>query len=135
MKAIVYTKYGPPDDVLELREVVKPTPKDDEVLVEVHAASVNYSEWAFVRGKPFVARLWSGLLKPKNKIPGADIAGQIEAVGVNVKQFQLGNEVFGDLCQSGFGGFAEYVCARENALALKPAMMTFEEAAAVPQAG
>ncbi|GAH07402.1 unnamed protein product, partial [marine sediment metagenome] len=132
MKAIVYTKYGPPDDVLELREVVKPTPKDDEVLVEVHAASVNYSEWAFVRGKPFVARLWSGLLKPKNKIPGADVAGRIEAVGDNVKQFQPGDEVFGELGLFGLGAFAEYVSVPENALVRKPANISFEEAAAVP---
>jgi NADPH:quinone reductase-like Zn-dependent oxidoreductase len=132
MKAIVYTKYGSPDDVLELREVEKPTPEDDEVLVKVHAASVNYSEWAFVRGKPFVARLWSGLLKPKNKIPGADVAGRVEAVGRNVKQFQPGDEVFGELGLFGLGAFAEYVSVPENALALKPANISFEEAAAVP---
>ncbi len=132
MKAIVYTKYGSPD-VLELKEVEKPTPKDDEVLIRVHAASVNSWDWDLLRGKPVVVRLW-GLLKPKYKILGADIAGQVEAVGRNVKQFQPGDEVFGDLCECGWGGFAEYVCARENALALKPASMTFEEIAAVPQA-
>jgi NADPH:quinone reductase-like Zn-dependent oxidoreductase len=109
MKAIVCTKYGSPDDVLELREVEKPTPKDDKVLVKVHAASVNYSEWAFVRGKPFISRLWSGLLKPKYKIPGADVAGRVEAVGVNVKQFQPGDDVFGELALFGLGAFAEYV--------------------------
>jgi NADPH:quinone reductase-like Zn-dependent oxidoreductase len=134
MKAIVYEKYGPPEDVLELKEVEKPTPKDDEALVRVHAASVVYGDLALVRGKPFVARLSSGLLKPKYKIPGIDMAGRVEAVGTNVKQFQPGDEVFGDLFESGFGAFAEKVCARENALALKPANMTFEEAAAVPQA-
>ena len=133
MKAIVYTKYGLPD-VLQLKEVEKPTPKDDEVLVKVHAASVNYPDWGCVRGKPFYLRLMTGLLKPKNKILGTDIAGRVEAVGRNVKQFQPGDEVFGDLCQCGWGGFAEYVCARENALTLKPAGMSFEEAAAVPQA-
>jgi NADPH:quinone reductase-like Zn-dependent oxidoreductase len=132
MKAIVYTKYGPPD-VLQLKEVEKPTPKDDEVLIKVHAASVNPWDWDLMRGKPGVVRLW-GLLKPKYQILGADIAGQVEAVGRNVKQFQPGDEVFGDLCECGWGGFAEYVCARENALALKPASMTFEEIAAVPQA-
>jgi NADPH:quinone reductase-like Zn-dependent oxidoreductase len=132
MKAIVYTKYGPPD-VLQLKEVEKPTPKDDEVLIKVHAASVNSWDWDLLRGTPFLNRLW-GLLKPKYKILGADIAGQVEAVGRNVKQFQPGDEVFGDLCECGWGGFAEYVCARENALALKPASMTFEEIAAVPQA-
>jgi len=133
MKAIVYQKYGPPD-VLELKEVEKPTPKDNEVLVKVHAASVNDWDWGLLRGKPFMNRLFFGLLKPKNKILGCDIAGRVEAVGRNVKQFQPGDEVFGDLSGCGFGGFAEYVCARKNALALKPASMTFEEAAAVPQA-
>jgi NADPH:quinone reductase-like Zn-dependent oxidoreductase len=132
MKAIVYTEYGPPDDVLELKEVEKPTPSDHEVLVKVHAASVNYSEWAFVRGKPFISRLWSGLLKPKYKIPGADVAGRVEAVGVNVKQFQPGDEVFGELALFGLGAFAEYVSVPENALVLKPANISFEEAAAVP---
>ena len=132
MKAIVYTKYGPPD-VLQLKEVQKPTPKDNEVLVKVHAASVNYSDWSFVRGKPFEIRMLQGLLKPKNTILGADIAGRVEAVGRNVKQFQPGDEIFGDLYWCGLGAFSEYVCVPENALALKPANMTFEEAAAVPQ--
>jgi len=134
MKAIVYTKYGPPD-VLQLKEVEKLTPKEDEVLVKVQAASVNYSDWAFVRGKPFLVRLMGvGLLKPKITILGADIAGRVEAVGRNVKQFQPSDEVFGDISGCGWGGFAEYVSVPENALALKPANMTFEEAAAVPQA-
>jgi NADPH:quinone reductase-like Zn-dependent oxidoreductase len=133
MKAIVYTKYGPPD-VLELKEVKKPTPKDNEALVKVHAASVNDWDWGLLRGKPFMNRLFFGLLKPRIKILGVDIAGQVEAVGRNVKQFQPGDEVFGDISGCGWGGFAEYVCARENALVLKPASMAFEEAAAVPQA-
>ncbi len=132
MKAIVYTKYGPPD-VLRLKEVEKPAPKDNEVLVRVHATSVNYSDWAFVRGKPLLVRLVSGLLKPK-RILGADIAGRVEAVGRNVKQFQPGDEVFGDISGCGWGGFAEYVSVAENALAPKPANSTFKEAAAVPQA-
>ena len=133
MKAIVYEKYGPPE-VLQLKEVEKPSPKEDEVLVKVHAASVNYSDWAFVRGEPFMVRLMgSGLLKPKYKIPGYNIAGRVEAVGVNVKQFQPGDEIFGDLGLCGRGGFAEYVSVPENALALKPANMTFEEAAAAPE--
>ena len=133
MKAMVYHKYGSPD-VLELQEVERPTPKDNEVLVKVHAASVNSWDWDLLRGKPFVNRLLFGLLKPKTKILGCDIAGRVEAVGRNVKQFKPGDEVFGDLCASEWGGFAEYVCARENALALKPASMTFEQVAAVPQA-
>jgi len=132
MKAIVYTKYGPPD-VLQLKEVEKPVPRDNEVLIKIHAASVNSWDWDLLRGRPFLVRMW-GLLKPKYKILGADVAGRVEAFGRNAKQFQLGEEVFGDLCECGWGGFAEYVCARENALALKPAGITFEQAAAVPQA-
>ena len=132
MKAIVYTKYGTPD-VLELKEVSKPTPKDDEVLIKVHAVSINDWDWGLLQGIPFTNRLFSGLLKPKKKILGSDIAGRIEAVGKNVEQFQPGDEVYGDLTGN-WGGFAEFVCARENALALKPASMTFDEAAAIPQA-
>ena len=131
MKAIVYKKYGPPD-VLKLEEVQKPIPKDNEVLIKVHAASVNAVDWHLLRGDPFLLRLISGLLKPKNQILGADIAGQVEAVGRNVKQFQPGDEVFGDISGCGFGAFAEYVSVSENALALKPANISFEEAAAVP---
>ena len=134
MKAIVYTTYGSPD-VLQSKEVVKPTPKDDEVLIKVYAAAANAGDWHLLRGVPFLVRLVSGVLKPKNTILGADIAGRVEAVGRNVKQFQPDDEVFGDVSGCGFGGFAEYVCARENALALKPANLSFEEAAAVPSAG
>ena len=133
MKAVVFTKYGPPD-VLELKEIEKPAPGDNEVLVKVRAASINPWDCELLRGTPFVNRLLFGLLKPKIRILGADVAGRVEAVGKNVKQFQPGDEVFGDLSGCGWGGFAEYVCARENALALKPAGMTFEQAAAVPQA-
>jgi NADPH:quinone reductase-like Zn-dependent oxidoreductase len=132
MKAIVYTKYGAPD-VLELTEVDKPIPKDDEVLIRVHAVSINDWDWGLLQGTPFMNRLISGLLKPKIQILGSDIAGQIEAVGREVERFQPGDEVFGDL-SGGWGGFAEYVCARENALELRPASMTFDEAAAIPQA-
>jgi NADPH:quinone reductase-like Zn-dependent oxidoreductase len=131
MKAMVYTKYGPPD-VLELKEVEKPAPKDDEVLIKVYAASVNPAELHLLRADPFMTRVYSGLLKPKNTILGADISGIIEAVGKNIKQFKIGDEVFGDLSNCGWGGFAQYVCAPENALALKPANLSFEEAAVVP---
>src|SRR5438105_4620636 len=134
MKAIVHTQYGSPD-VLQLKEVAKPTPKDDEVLIKVYAAAANAGDWHLLRGVPFLVRLVSGVLKPKNTILGADIAGRVEAVGRNVKQFQPDDEVFGDVSGCGFGGFAEYICARENALALKPANLSFEEAAAVPSAG
>ena len=132
MKAIVYTKYGPPD-VLHLKKVEKPAPKEDEVLVKVHAASLNAGDWNMLRGEPFWLRLvggW-GLLKPKHKILGLDIAGRVEAVGVNVKQFQPGDEVFGE---SGFGALAEYRCVTEDKLALKPVNISFEEAATIPEA-
>jgi len=132
MKAIVFTKYGSPD-VLELQEVEKPTPKDNEVLIRVHAASLNDWDWGALQGISFVNRLIFGLLHPKKQILGSDIAGQIEAVGKNVLHFKPGDEVFGDL-SGNWGGFAEYVCARENAVALKSPSMTFEEAAAIPQA-
>ena len=132
MKAVVFTEYGSPD-VLQLREVEKPVPKDDEVLVRVHAVSLNDWDFEALRGTPFVNRLMFGLLEPKKRILGSDVAGRIEAVGRNVRRFQPGDEVFGDLSGE-WGGFAEYVCARESALAPKPPGMTFEEAAAIPQA-
>jgi NADPH:quinone reductase-like Zn-dependent oxidoreductase len=131
MKAIVYTKYGPPD-VLQLKEVAKPTPRDDEVLIKVQAVSVNRSDWEGLRGKPLYARI-GGLLRPRQQILGSDIAGRVEMAGRNVRRFRPGDEVFGDILPR-LGGFAEYVCARESALALKPASMTFEEVAAIPQA-
>ena len=131
MRAIVYTKYGPPD-VLKLKEVEKPTPKDDEVLIKVHAASLNAYDRHALTADIFLVRLMGfGLLKPKNKILGADMAGRVEAVGRNVTQFRPGDDVFGDI---GHGGFAEYACARENRLVSKPANLSFEEAAAVPMA-
>jgi NADPH:quinone reductase-like Zn-dependent oxidoreductase len=134
MKAIVYTKYGPPD-VLQLKEVEKPTPKDNEVLIKIHASSLNALDWRMLRADPFFIRLMGGgLLKPKNKILGVDVAGVVEAVGKDVNQIQPGDEVFGDVSGVGGGSFAEYVCTRKNMLALKPANMTFEEAAAVPLA-
>ncbi len=134
MKAIVYTEYGSPD-VLQLKEVEKPFPADDEVLVQVHASSVNAADWRMMRADPFLVRLYAGLFKPtKFQTLGADIAGRVEAVGKNVRQFQAGDEVFGDVFASGFGGFAEYKCARESELILKPSNLSFEEAAAVPLA-
>ena len=133
MKAIVRHEYGSPD-VLKLKEVEKPTPKDDEVLIKVHAASVNAADWRFLRADPFLVRLDSGLRTPRNKILGMDVAGQVEAVGVNVKRFHPGDEVFGDILECRGGAFAEYVSVPERLLVLKPANMTFEEAAAVPLA-
>ena len=134
MKAIVYHKYGPPD-VLELQETKKPSVKEGEVLVKVHAASVNPLDWHILRATPFFARAATGLLKPKHKILGADLAGRVEAVGRNVKQFQPGDEVFGDTFgRLGLGAFAEYVCVPEDGLVLRPTSTTFEETAAVPVA-
>jgi NADPH:quinone reductase-like Zn-dependent oxidoreductase len=130
MQAIVYTQYGPPD-VLQLEEVPKPAPADDEVLIKVCAASVNPLDWHCMRGKPLFLRLMTGLLAPKHTVLGADIAGRVEAVGKQVKQFQPGDEVFGG---KGAEGFAEYACATEDRLALKPANISFEAAAAVPVA-
>jgi NADPH:quinone reductase-like Zn-dependent oxidoreductase len=132
MKAIVCRRYGPPE-VLELKEVERPTPKDDELLIKVHAVSVNRSDWEGLTGTPLYARI-GGLLRPRHQILGSDIAGRVEMAGRSVTRFQPGDEVFGDNNLGGKGGFAEYVCAREGALALKPASMTFEEASAIPQA-
>jgi NADPH:quinone reductase-like Zn-dependent oxidoreductase len=133
MKAIVYHNYGSPA-VLKFEEVQKPTPGDNELLIKVHAAAANAGDWHSLRGKPFLVRLESGLLKPKIKILGADVAGRVEAVGSNIQQFQPGDAVFGDLSGCGYGAFAEYVSVPEEALVLKPASITFEEAAAVPSA-
>ncbi len=133
MKAIVAQKYGSPD-VLKFEEVQKPTPGDNDVLIRVQAASINAGDWHLLRADPFLVRLMFGLLKPKIKILGSDVAGQVEAVGRNVTQFQPGDAVFGDLSGGSFGAFAEYVAVPEDALALKPANVSFEEAAAVPSA-
>ena len=133
MRAIVYSEYGSPD-VLRLEEVEKPVPKEDEVLVRVCATSVNDWDWALIYGET-TNRLLHGLTKPKLRILGGDVAGRVEAVGAKVSAFGPGDEVYGDLCMAGFGTFAEYVCAPAQALINKPAGMTFEQAAAIPQAG
>ncbi|KSU85864.1 NADPH:quinone reductase [Fictibacillus enclensis] len=133
MKAMVYNKYGT-TNVLNLKEIEIPTLKQNEVLVKIHAASVNSWDWDLLRGKPFLNRL-GGLLKPKYKILGADIAGRVEAIGREVNHISVGDEVFGDISWCGWGGFAEYVSVNAEAFTLKPARMTFEEAAAIPQAG
>lgn len=131
MKAMIYTQYGSPD-VIHLEDVEKPTPKDDEVLVKIEAASVNALDWHLLTADIFLIRLMGmGLFKPKNAILGADIAGRVEAVGKNARQFRPGDEVFGDI---GHGGFAEYAVAPEQSLAPKPANLSFEAAAAVPVA-
>jgi NADPH:quinone reductase-like Zn-dependent oxidoreductase len=135
MKAIICTKYGSPD-VLHLQEVEKPAPKDDEVLIKIHAASINSRDLRMLRANPFFMRLMpGGLFGPKNKILGADFAGRVEAIGCNVKQFTPGDEVFGFMpSATGRGTFAEFVCAKENLMILKPVNLTFEQAAAVPLA-
>lgn len=134
MKAIVYSKYGSPE-VLQYKELPKPIPKENEVLVKVYAASINSWDWDQLLGKHFIVRLIGGLFKPRYKILGADIAGRVEAIGNKVNQFQTGDEVFGDIAGFGFGGFAEYVAVPEKLLAKKSAAMSFEQAAALPQAG
>jgi NADPH:quinone reductase-like Zn-dependent oxidoreductase len=131
MKAIVYTKYGSPD-VLHLEEVAKPAPRDNEVLVKIYAAAVTPGDLIVMKGV-LVTRFFSGLLEPKHKIPGKEMAGRVESVGINVTQFKPGDEVFGDLYLYGLGAFAEYVCVPEEAIALKPSNISFEEAAAVAE--
>ncbi|RPI32488.1 MAG: NAD(P)-dependent alcohol dehydrogenase [Actinomycetota bacterium] len=135
MKAIICPRYGSPD-VLKLREVEKPVPQEDEVLIQIHAASLNSRDLRMLRANPLFMRLMpGGLFRPKNKILGADLAGRVEAIGRKVKQFKPDDEVFGFLPSStGKGTFAEFVCASENLLTLKPANLTFEQAAAVPLA-
>lgn len=133
MKAMVYNKYGT-TKVLNLKEIDIPALKQNEVLVKVHTVSVNSWDWDLLRGKPYLTRL-GGLLKPKYNILGADIAGTVEAISSDVNHISVGDEVFGDISGCGWGGFAEYVSVDPEALTLKPASMTFEQAAAIPQAG
>lgn len=132
MKAVVFTKYGSPD-VLQLKEVAKPAPRDDEALIRVHAVSLNDWDLGALAGRDVVNRLIFGIVRPKKQILGSDVAGTIEQVGKNVRGFGVGDAVFGDLSGQ-WGGLAEYVCARSDALVLKPPSMTFEQAAAIPQA-
>ncbi|HSL46256.1 MAG TPA: NAD(P)-dependent alcohol dehydrogenase [Anaerolineales bacterium] len=131
MRAIVFPNYGPPD-VLQLIETEKPAPDENQVLVKIHASSVNPLDWHRMRAEPFLVRMGDGFLKPKDPRLGADIAGRVEAVGKNVTEFKPGDGVFGAV---GAGGFAEYVCTREKNLALKPAYVSFEAAAATPVVG
>ncbi|HZM74132.1 MAG TPA: NAD(P)-dependent alcohol dehydrogenase [Candidatus Limnocylindrales bacterium] len=133
MKAFIYEKYGPPE-TLRMAEVDKPAPDADRVLVKVRAASINAADWHVLRGKPLFSRATLGLLRPKHKILGVDIAGQVEAVGSGVTRFKAGDEVFANLLDYGYGGFAEYASVPVDVLSLKPANRSFEEAAAVPMA-
>ena len=135
MKAVIFSKYGSPTD-LRVGEVPRPAPQDSEVLVEVHAASINSWDWELLQGTPFANRMTFGLFRPTriNSL-GSDIAGRVSAVGKRVTKFQPGDEVYGDLSAGGWGGFAEYLCADQKLLRLKPSNMSFEQAAAIPQAG
>lgn len=134
MRAISYQQYGSPKN-LKLTEVEKPIPRQNEVLVRVRAASINSWDWDLLRGKPFIVRLLGGLFKPKCPILGADVAGEVVSVGRQVKDFKVGDEVYGDVAEAGFGGFAECVSVPEKFLARKPSGISFEHAAAIPQAG
>lgn len=134
MKAITFEKYGNPGNLL-LKEVEMPQPRDNEVLIKVNATSINDWDLGLITGKPFIIRILFGLRKPKINIPGVDVAGIIESVGKNISDFKPGDEVYGDLSASNFGTFAEFVCAKESAIALKPKNMSFEDAAALPHAG
>src|SRR5215217_6013291 len=133
MRAFIYEKYGPPE-TLRMAEVDTPAPNAEEVLVKVLAASVNAADWHVMRGKPLFSRATLGLLRPKHQILGGDVAGQVEAVGSGVTRFQPGDEVYANLLDHGYGGFAEYVSVPMDVMSLKPANLSFEEAAAVPMA-
>jgi len=134
MKALRQRQYGSPD-FLKIREVDKPVPRKNQILIKVQAVSINDWDWGLLHGTPFIPnRMMAGLFKPRI-IVGSDIAGRVESVGSDVSRFKPGDEVYGDLSGCGFGGFAEFVCAPENSLIQKPAAMSFEQAAAIPQAG
>lgn len=134
LKAIIYTQYGSPD-VLQYTAIEKPTPKDDEILIKVHAASISPLDWRLVAATPFLARLENGLTRPKNPLLGADIAGRVEAVGNKITKFKVGDAVFGEKFKTGLGGLAEYVCGTEDSFVLKPSNISFDQASTVPVSG
>ncbi|WP_159519680.1 NAD(P)-dependent alcohol dehydrogenase [Sunxiuqinia indica] len=134
MRAIQFKSYGFPEKVLEIKKVAKPVPKVNEVLIRIHATAINDYDWSFVRGKPYLYRLMFGLFKPKQKTPGMELAGLVEDIGVNVKKFKIGDTVFGDLSEYGFGTFAEYISINENSVIRKPDELSFVEASAIPHA-
>lgn len=134
MKAVQFTTYGNPERVLAVREVAKPLPKNQEVLVKIRATAINDYDWSLVRGKPYLYRLIFGLFKPKAQIPGMELAGIVEEVGSDLTKFTVGDAVFGDISAFGFGTFAEYICIDANALEKKPVALGFDEASAVPHA-
>lgn len=133
MKAVDHTEYGHASN-LRIKEIDKPIPGPSDVLVKIQAAAINDWDWSLVSGKPFYIRLLCGLRKPKVNIPGLDISGEVEAVGSEVTRFKVGDRIYGDLSESGFGGFAEFVCVPEKAIAIKPGNIDFVEAAAIPHA-
>jgi len=133
MRAVMFNEYGSADQ-LKLEDVPKPSPKSNEVLIKIKAVSLNYSDWHMLKGDPYIVRLWSGLRKPKYPILGVDVSGIVESVGEQVKEFKIGDEVFGNVSENGLGGLAEYTCTTEETLVLKPQNISFEEAASVPQA-
>ena len=133
MKAMIQTAYGEPSDVLELKEVEKPTPKEDEVLIKIQAASITFGDLTAVKGEPFIGRLWTGLQGPKIETPGKEMARTADAVGANVKEFKPGDDVFGDISECGWGAYAEDVSVPENVIVQKPVNITFEAAAGVPE--
>jgi len=134
MQAVTYREYGDPLEVLKNSEIDKPTIDAKSVIIEVHAASVNPADWHIVRGDPYIARVVFGLRKPKNIVPGADVAGTIVAIGNEITEYEVGDEVHGEIFDSGLGAFAEYVCTTEEFIQPKPVNLTFEEAACVPLA-
>ncbi|AWV98999.1 NAD(P)-dependent alcohol dehydrogenase [Arcticibacterium luteifluviistationis] len=135
MKALVFNKYGNPEEVLHVKEIDKPKPKKNEVLVKVKSTSINDYDWSMVRGRPKLYQLMFGLFKPKRTIPGMELSGIIEAVGENISHFNIGDEVYGDISEYGFGTFAEYIAIDAKAVIKKPANLSFEQAAALPHAG
>jgi len=134
MKAVIFKKYGLPEKVLEITEITKPTPKEDEVLIKIHATAVNDYDWSMVCGKPYVYRLIYGLFNPKHQIAGMELAGLVEEIGAKVLGLKVGDAVYGDTSNYGFGTFAEYLCINEKAVIKKPNEISFEEAAAIPHA-
>ena len=134
MKAFQFDAYGPPEQVLRMREVPRPEPKNDEVLIRIRATAVNDYDWSMVRGKPKVYRLMYGMRKPKYTIPGMELAGVVEQCGSGITKIQCGDRVYGDISDEGFGTMAEYIAVPESAVFKMPDEMTFEEAAAIPHA-
>ncbi|MEW7290355.1 NAD(P)-dependent alcohol dehydrogenase [Aquimarina sp. 2304DJ70-9] len=134
MKAIVFEKYGLPGKVLKCKEVAKPIPKENEVLIKIQATTVNDYDWSLVRGKPYLLRLMYGLSTPKYRISGMELSGTVEDIGSNVEKLKVGDAVFGDISKYGFGTFAEYISIHENAVIKKPDDLSFETAAAIPHA-